>query len=124
VRHAVRAYRRSHENLLTLEEPIPNGRALPSEYEQQVENVEHWSPEIFLDCLGHEDLYLVCQRLQSRDKKILACFYGGQERDEQIAARLGMQPSTVKKRRQRAVQYLRQYMLGTENIPHRRSRKR
>ena len=108
-RDAARAYRRCHDNIVPLEEAIPNGN-LPSNHEFATEGVTNWEPDVFLNRLEHEDLHCAIERLDPHDKSILGWFYGGQETDAQIAVRLGSQPGTVKKRRQRAVQHLRQWL--------------
>lgn len=115
-RDIARAYRRCHNNIVPLEEAVPKGNSLSSDHERETDSLPDWAPELLIDRLEDEDLYCACERLHSHDKMILGWFYGGQETDEQIAARLGMRLMTVKKRRQRAVQHIRQWLSRTEEL--------
>jgi RNA polymerase sigma factor (sigma-70 family) len=111
VRDAVRTYLRDHNNLLSLEEVNPDVSAAESESGQEMLGAEDWSGKIFLERLSDERICAAFQQLNQRDQDILALFYGGQWSDADIAARLKMTTVCVKKRRQRAVQQMRERLL-------------
>ena len=115
-RDATYAYRRCHENIVPLEEALHNGYSFTSFHEPATESVPNREPDILLDRIEDDDLHCACERLHPDDKLILGWCYCGQETDGQIAARLGMQPAAVKKRRQRAVQHLRQWLSQSADL--------
>jgi RNA polymerase sigma factor (sigma-70 family) len=114
-RDAVRSYRRCHHNVVsfeeTLEEAKPDGNCLFFKLEI-VEAEEAFDPTLEV-LIEDEDLYWACKQLHPQDKMILTWFYGWEQTDAQIAARLEMQPAAVKKRRQRAVRRLREWLSET-----------
>jgi len=111
VRDAVRTYLRDHNNLLSLEEVNPDVGAAESEFGREMPEAEDWSSKIFLEHLSDEYICAAFQQLNQRDQDILAWFYGGQWSDADIATRLNMTTASVKKRRQRAVQQMRERLL-------------
>lgn len=116
-RDAVRSYRRCHQNVVsfeeTLEEAEPDANCLFFKLEF-TETDEAFDPTLEV-LIEDEDLYWACEQLHPQDKMILTWFYGWEQTDAQIAARLEMQPAAVKKRRQRAVQHLREWLSETED---------
>jgi RNA polymerase sigma factor (sigma-70 family) len=108
--HALRAYRRDHTGMTSLDEPLEEtdliGIALPSDGQGR----ETWTAEGFRDVIEREELAITFRQLSITDQEILACHYGAQETDAEIAARFHMNVSAARKRRQRAVQWLAEHV--------------
>lgn len=111
-RDAVLAYRRAHEKVLPLDEAAFEAIAACADPETKLSGFGEWSFDGFLDAIGDERLHAACRQLDPQDQQIVVCHYAALETDAEIAVHLHLRPATVKKRRQRAIKEIRDWMLS------------
>jgi RNA polymerase sigma factor (sigma-70 family) len=107
---AVQAYRHDHEGLLSLEEADADECPVAPADPLDDIHLDEWSPETFLDSLSREELCAAYRALEEQDQQIIAWALGAGQTDRQIAERLRRNEEWTKKRRQRAIQTMREHL--------------